>query len=276
MKSWTASSTASGGTGQMTSPPTRSPSRLVARMRRPGQRRSRSSARSAAAAITCSQLSSRISSSRSPIDRRQPARVREVERGGDRGAHADRIADGRELDQARAAGQRRRSSAGDLHREAGLADASRPDEGDEAVVVEEAGELGHLRLAPDQRRQRRRDRRAAVGGRSAARSRVGTGRTVERRVLARIADSSWRSSGLGSSPSSSPSRRRPSWNTRSASACRPPRYIASISSPRSRSRSGWARHECVELADRLAVPTDLELEVESLLDRRRAAAPSAG
>ena len=34
-KSWTASSVASGGTGQMISPPTRSPSRLVARRRRP-------------------------------------------------------------------------------------------------------------------------------------------------------------------------------------------------------------------------------------------------
>ena len=63
----TASSAASGGTGQMVSPPTRSPSRLVARSRRPGQRRSRSSATSAAVVITCSQLSSTISSSRSPI-----------------------------------------------------------------------------------------------------------------------------------------------------------------------------------------------------------------
>ena len=67
MNSWTASSVASGGTGQIVSPPTRKPSRLVARRRRPGQRRNRSSATSAAVVITCSQLSSRISRSRVPI-----------------------------------------------------------------------------------------------------------------------------------------------------------------------------------------------------------------
>ena len=42
----------------------------------------------------------------------------------------------------------------------------------------------------------------------------------------------------GSMPSSSASTRRPSANTRSASACRPLRYSAIISSPRIRSRSG--------------------------------------
>ena len=42
----------------------------------------------------------------------------------------------------------------------------------------------------------------------------------------------------GSMPSSSASTRRPSANTRSASACRPQRYSATISSPRIRSRSG--------------------------------------
>ena len=41
-------------------------------------------------------------------------------------------------------------------------------------------------------------------------------------------------------PSSSASTRLPSWNTRSASACRPLRYSAIISSPRIRSRSGWS------------------------------------
>jgi hypothetical protein len=61
--SWTASSVANGGTGQIVSPPTRRPSRLVARIRRPGQRRNRSSATAAAVEITCSQLSRRISSS---------------------------------------------------------------------------------------------------------------------------------------------------------------------------------------------------------------------
>ena len=44
----------------------------------------------------------------------------------------------------------------------------------------------------------------------------------------------------GSMPSSSASTRLPSWNTRSASACRPLRYSAIISSPRMRSRSGWS------------------------------------
>ena len=44
----------------------------------------------------------------------------------------------------------------------------------------------------------------------------------------------------GSMPSSSASTRRPSAYTRSASACRPQRYSAIISSPRIRSRSGWS------------------------------------
>ena len=103
----TASSASSGGTGQMVSPPTRSPSRLVARMRRPGQRRKRSSATSAAVVITCSQLSSTMQHLPVADQLGQPARVREVERGRDRGADAGRIADRRQLDQATAERQTR-------------------------------------------------------------------------------------------------------------------------------------------------------------------------
>ena len=55
---------------------------------------------------------------------------------------------------------------------------------------------------------------------------------------ARIASWSRLSSGPGSSPSSSASTRRASWKVSSASACRPPRYSASISCPHSRSRNG--------------------------------------
>lgn len=44
--------------------------------------------------------------------------------------------------------------------------------------------------------------------------------------------------GTGSGPSSSASTVRPSWNTRNASACRPARYSANISWPRSHSPTG--------------------------------------
>ena len=43
---------------------------------------------------------------------------------------------------------------------------------------------------------------------------------------------------------------RPSWKTRSASACRPARYSASMSSPRSRSRKRMGGDELLELDDR--------------------------
>ena len=99
---------ASGGTGQMVSPPTRSPSRLVARSRRPGQRRSRSSATSAAVVITCSQLSSTSSSSRSPITSASRFGSGRSRADGDRGGNAGGVADGSQLDQAAAERRARR------------------------------------------------------------------------------------------------------------------------------------------------------------------------
>ena len=55
----------------------------------------------------------------------EAARVGKRERGGDGGADAGRIADGRELDEARAERQRGGPGARDLQREARLADAAR-------------------------------------------------------------------------------------------------------------------------------------------------------
>ena len=56
--------------------------------------------------------------------------------------------------------------------------------------------------------------------------------------------------GPGSMPSSSRRCRRAAWNAASASAWRPERYSASISSPRSRSRSGCSAMRCRSSATR--------------------------
>ena len=126
----------SGGTGQMVSPPTRSPSRLVARSRRPGQRRNRSSATSAAVVITCSQLSSTISISRSPISSASRLGSGRSRAAAIAARNAGGIADGRELDQAPAEPQTVGRGPPDLQREPRLADPSRPDERDEAMLGE--------------------------------------------------------------------------------------------------------------------------------------------
>ena len=55
--------------------------------------------------------------------------------------------------------------------------------------------------------------------------------------------------------------------TRSASACRPDRYSASMSCPRRRSRSGWPRRQRLELRHKCVVSPEPELRVDALLRR---------
>ena len=100
----------------------------------------------------------------------------------------------------------------------------------------------------------------------------------EASAAAGLSPASWRridacsccSCGPGSSPSSSTSARRASWYAASASACRPDRYSASISWPRSRSRSGLLRHERLEPRHQLRVGAARELRVDQILRRRKA------
>ena len=68
----------------------------------------------------------------------QPARVRQVEGRGDRGADAGGIADRRQLDQAPAERSDRRTAArADLQREPGLAHPARAHQRDEALLGEQ-------------------------------------------------------------------------------------------------------------------------------------------
>ena len=169
----------------------------------------------------------------------EPGRVRQVEGGGDRRGTPAGSPTGASSTRHPPKRRPSASAAADLEGQPGLAHPAGADEGDEAMLGEQRREVAQLRVAADQRRQRLRDapgERGAGGGRGDGRRRGASSDGS----WARIAASSRRSSGPGSRPSSSPRSCRPSWKTRRASACRPARYSASISSPRSRSRSGWA------------------------------------
>ena len=129
----------------------------------------------------------------------------------DRGPHGRRVADGRQLDEARAVRQRARTSA------RATSSASRvlptppgPTSVTQAVLRGQPGEVAQLLVAADERGQRRRDRSTAGPTACTVRHRRRAGASSDG-SWARIAASNRRSSGPGSSPSSSPRMRRPSW-----------------------------------------------------------------
>ena len=124
-----------------------------------------------------------------------------------------RAAGVRETDVPRASAELALERAGRLEREPALADARRAGQRHEAVLPQELDHLGELRLAADER-----GRRTPAGCRAAVGA-AGTGAIAG--SCARIASWRRRSSGPGSSASSSKSTRRASWNTSSASAWRP-------------------------------------------------------
>ena len=184
----------------MVSPPTRSPSRLVARSRRPGQRRSRSSATSAAVADHVLAVVEHDEQLAVTDHLGQPARVGQVEGGGDRGADPGGIADGGQLDEAR----RRTVSAADSARATSRASRVLPTPPGPTSVTKRCSasrrvQVAQLVVAADQRRQRLRDGRAAPGRGVAARSDGRPGASSDG-SWARIAASSRRSSWPGSRP----------------------------------------------------------------------------
>ena len=111
----------------------------------------------------------------------QPAGIGQVESRPDCRSNPLRIADMRQLDQARAMRQARRLVAGHLECQTRLAHPAGADECDEAMVAEQLRQIADLVVATDQRRQRRRHGRA--GGRRQTGGGPGSGRDVERRVL---------------------------------------------------------------------------------------------
>ena len=245
----------SGGTTQTASPGTRSASRLVASTRAPRialeDRRGGVAPRHRRGAHSC----------RGPGGPRRPAQrsrtrgdrvdlgLPELERRRDRRRHRRR---GHRPPRAprppRHRPPRRQARAVSIAKPC-LAGATGTDDGDQPVPIQQAGDR---RPAPP------RGRRAwSAGRRSYARRRP---RRLDRsRPMPRGARPS---AGLGAgSPPRAPAAPdrvepellgqdvRPSWNTRSASACRPSRYSASISWPRSRSRVGCSVTERLEVAD---------------------------
>ena len=82
----------------------------------------------------------------------------------------------------------------------------------------------------------------------------------------RICCSRRANAGLGSIPSSSPSRRRSAPNDRKASACRPDRYSASMRCPQKRSRNGWAAHSASRSPTSPVWRPHAKLGVDAFLD----------
>ena len=132
-----ASGRAREGTRQAVSPAIPSASRLVARTCTPGQARSTVSASRAQASRTCSQLSStscaRLGrSAAEQLRRRGQAGVeRQPQPGGDGGGDALRVGQGGQLDQPDAVGEALHGVRRRLQRQARLAAAAGPDEGEQ-------------------------------------------------------------------------------------------------------------------------------------------------
>ena len=154
-KSATASAPASGGTGYSTSPCTRRSSRDVTSSERFGQAAS-SAATSGDASITCSKLSTRRSSSRSPMCSASPFRAPSV--AGDRVGDERVVAERRQVDPEDAGGERRDERRGRLDRDPRLARAAGAGERDQPrAVLDPRRELGQLPLAADERARRPRE-----------------------------------------------------------------------------------------------------------------------
>ena len=192
-------------------PVTRSASRLVATSRRRGQRRSSSSAMAAAASMRCSQLSSTIDQLAITDHVGEPGGVGNVERRRDRRGHRGGITDGRKLDDVATIGKRRPIRRAPPPAPAASSPLPRAHEGQKSMLRGEAGELAQLVVASDERRERFRDRSSPLDFGGAWRGRRGASSVGS---WARIAASRRRSSGPGSSPSSSARMWRPFWKTR--------------------------------------------------------------
>ena len=252
----TTSSTPADGSGtgsernaQMCSPSTARPSRLVARMRTSGDSRSTASAKRAAASRRCSQLSN---TSRSVLRTQELADAlldRHARAGlhpeGDRDdlEHGVGIARDRELAHPRADPESPASIlAADLNREPRLSDAADSGQRDEPRFTERLHHGRELAVTPHERVEL--ERQIARGDppstfRRQRRPARRKPRPLQLGILQhhrRVRDGA--SASPGSMPSSSPSKARSLPYARSASACRPERYSASINSPHNRSRNG--------------------------------------
>ena len=147
---------ASEGTREISSRPAMpSGSRLVARIRSCGQARSRASASVAHASTRCSQLSSTSSSCRRAADRAawlssRPARPPRAcpARRPRPAAPASGSASGGQLDEPDAVRKCAEQAGGDLERQAGLADAARAGERQQARPAQQPAGLGDLRSRP--------------------------------------------------------------------------------------------------------------------------------
>ena len=95
---------------------------------------------------------------------RPVAPLGDVERRGERRGHQRRVAHGGQGDEGRAVGERRLEGARHRQRQARLADAAGPPQGDEpdARALQQLADGGGLALAADQRGQRRRQARRAA------------------------------------------------------------------------------------------------------------------
>ena len=107
----------------------------------------------------------------------QPVRVRQRERGRDRGPDARRVADWREFHQAPAELENCGRIPRHFQREPGLAHSSRAYERDQTRLGQQPRELGALHVAADQGGQWFRDGDARIGTRS--RSRAGDRRCIQ-------------------------------------------------------------------------------------------------
>ena len=146
----------SGATAIRTSPATWSASRLVASTRT-GHSASTADAIRAASSRTCSHASRTTStpaSRRREIDARERIAAASVNDLCEQPDASSRAARAREVDEPDAVREFVLERARRLHREPALADAGRPDERHEAVLVQQRRDLGELLLAADERGRR--------------------------------------------------------------------------------------------------------------------------
>ena len=221
-----AASAPSGGSGRTASPGTPSASRLVANTTRSGHASRSSYTALAAASTTCSQLSSTsrwgepaiASMTRSSVDNPaaaagvSPAEIPSsdaiagiTESGSVNGANSTNVT------------EHVFGAPGELGRDRRLAGPARTEQRHQPCPGELLAEVGEHVVTADDRRQAVRDAPDPARGRACASVRPTARPGRSDGSWARIRCSSSRSSGPGSSPSSSPNTPRAVWNVRSAS-----------------------------------------------------------